>query len=68
LKLNIEPWITIYHWDLPQAMGNKGGWTNREILGWFTEYVEVCAKKFVDRVKYWMVMNNLCLITYIPIQ
>jgi beta-glucosidase len=58
LQQGIEPWATIYHWDLPQILEIKGGWTNREVVGWFTDYVEVCAKYFGDRVKYWMVMNE----------
>jgi len=58
LKQGIEPWVTIYHWDLPQALEIKGGWTNREIINWFTEYVKLCAKCFGDRVKHWMVMNE----------
>lgn len=58
ISQGIEPWITIYHWDLPQVLEDKGGWTNRGIVGWFTEFVALCAKSFGDRVKYWMVMNE----------
>ena len=58
LKNNVEPWITCYHWDLPQALQDKGGWTNRAVLGWFEEYVALCAKSFGDRVKNWMVFNE----------
>ncbi|HYF04089.1 MAG TPA: GH1 family beta-glucosidase [Patescibacteria group bacterium] len=58
LELGIEPWITLYHWDLPQALEDKGGWTNRDIIGWFSEYTEVCARSFGDRVKHWMVLNE----------
>ena len=54
----VEPWVTIYHWDLPQVLEDNGGWTNREVINWFTEFVTVCAKYFGDRVKYWMVMNE----------
>jgi len=54
----VEPWVTIYHWDLPQILEDKGGWTNRDIVGWFTEFVDLCAKSFGDKVKYWMVMNE----------
>ncbi|MDB5136434.1 MAG: beta-glucosidase [Mucilaginibacter sp.] len=54
----IEPWVTIYHWDLPQALEVKGGWTNRDIIEWFTEYTAVCAKYFGHKVKYWMIMNE----------
>lgn len=58
LSQGIEPWVTIYHWDLPQALEAKGGWPNREIVNWFSEYVRICAKSFGDRVKHWMVMNE----------
>jgi len=46
LECGITPWITLYHWDLPQALQEKGGWTNRAILGWFEEYVTLCCKNF----------------------
>lgn len=58
ISQGIEPWVTIYHWDLPQILEDKGGWTNRGIVGWFTDFVTLCAKSFGDRVKYWMVMNE----------
>ena len=58
LEQGIEPWVTIYHWDLPQVLEAKGGWTNREIVGWFEEFVAICAKSFGDKVKHWMVMNE----------
>ncbi len=63
LKQEIEPWITIYHWDLPHALELKGGWTNREIVEWFTAYVTVCAQNFGDRVEHWMVMNEPAVFT-----
>ena len=63
LEMGIEPWITLYHWDLPQALHLKGGWTNRDILNWFSSYVELCASKFGDRVKNWMVLNEPMVFT-----
>jgi beta-glucosidase len=63
LAQGIEPWPTLYHWDLPQALELKGGWTNREIINWFTEYTTVCANAFGDRVKHWMVMNEPAVFT-----
>jgi beta-glucosidase len=54
----ITPWITLYHWDLPQVLENTGGWANRAILGWFEEFANVCIKSFGDRVKHWMVLNE----------
>jgi beta-glucosidase len=58
IEQGIEPWVTVYHWDLPQVLEVKGGWTNRKIIEWFTAFTAICAKHFGDRVKYWMVMNE----------
>jgi len=63
LAQGIEPWVTLYHWDLPHALEVKGGWTNRDSVSWFSEYVEVCAKYFGDRVKNWMVINEPSVFT-----
>lgn len=54
----IEPWITCYHWDLPQALEDKGGWTNRDIIDWFSEYVTVISRAYGKKVKNWMVLNE----------
>lgn len=58
LEQGIEPWVTLYHWDLPWALEKKGGWTNRQIIDWFSEYTALCARAFGDRVKNWMVLNE----------
>lgn len=58
LERGIEPWITMYHWDLPQALHEKGGWTNRDVLKWFEEYTDVLLEAFGDRVKNWMILNE----------
>ena len=58
LESGIEPWITIYHWDMPEVLEAKGGWANREIINWFSEYVEVVTKEFGTKVKNWMVINE----------
>ena len=63
LELDIEPWITLYHWDLPYELEKKGGWTNREIINWFSDYVAFCIQKFGDRVKHWMVLNEPMVFT-----
>src|SRR5882762_7727117 len=46
LELGIEPWITLYHWDLPNDLQQKGGWTNRDVVGWFSDFVKCCFKNF----------------------
>jgi beta-glucosidase len=58
LENEISPWITLYHWDLPYALEKKGGWTNREIVNYFLEYLELCMDKYSDRVDRWMVLNE----------
>ncbi|MEI6948023.1 family 1 glycosylhydrolase [Paraflavisolibacter sp. H34] len=63
LEMEIEPWITLYHWDLPHALEREGGWTNRNILDWFARYVETCARRFGDRVKHWTVLNEPVVFT-----
>lgn len=63
LQVGIEPWVTLYHWDLPQTLENKGGWTNRDVVTWFSEYVTICANAFGNRVKNWMVMNEPAVFT-----
>lgn len=60
LERGIDPWVTLYHWDLPQVLADKGGWTNRDIVGWFEEYVGVVADALGDRVKNWMIFNEPC--------
>ena len=61
LERGIEPWLTMYHWDLPQALQDKGGWNSRQIVQWFEEYAEVLTTKLGDRVKNWMTLNEpLC--------
>jgi len=63
LSYGIEPWITLYHWDLPHELEKKGGWTNREIINWFSEFVKVCITHFGDRVKHWMILNEPMVFT-----
>jgi beta-glucosidase len=63
LASGIEPWITLYHWDLPHVLETKGGWTNRESVTWFSDYVAICAQHFGDRVKNWMVINEPSVFT-----
>jgi beta-glucosidase len=58
LELGIEPWITLYHWDLPLELQKKGGWANRDVIQWFGHFVETCIKYYGDRVKNWIVLNE----------
>lgn len=58
LKNGLSPWLTLYHWDLPQVLEDKGGWANRDMIDWFSEYTNLCADKFGDRVKNFMILNE----------
>ncbi|GAC1379106.1 MAG: GH1 family beta-glucosidase [Ginsengibacter sp.] len=63
LELGIEPWITLYHWDLPLALESKGGWANREIISWFSYFTECCLKNFGGKVKNWIILNEPVVFT-----
>ncbi|MCI7805201.1 MAG: GH1 family beta-glucosidase [Oscillospiraceae bacterium] len=58
LKNGIEPYITLYHWDLPLALDKLGGWRNPEMVKWFAEYARVVAENFSDRVKNFITINE----------
>jgi beta-glucosidase len=58
LENGIQPWINLYHWDLPQALQNKGGWVNRDIIDWFSEYTNLITNSYGDKVKNWLVLNE----------
>lgn len=58
LKYGIVPFVTLYHWDLPQVLEEKGGWTNKETIDAFLNYSEICYKAFGDRVKHWITFNE----------
>jgi len=63
-KNNIEPILTIYHWDLPQALQDEyGGWESREIVEDFRNYCVTLFKEFGDRVKYWVTLNEQNIFT-----
>lgn len=58
LQNNIEPYMTIFHWDLPYALEEKGAWRNPESPYWFERYTEIIAKAFGDRVKNFVTFNE----------
>jgi beta-glucosidase len=58
LEHGIAPWATLYHWDLPQSLEEKGGWTNRDTAYRFAEYVSTVVGRLGDRVAGWMTLNE----------
>ena len=58
LAAGITPWLTLYHWDLPQALEDKGGWANRETAERFADYAVVMHEALGDRVRIWTTLNE----------
>jgi beta-glucosidase len=58
LEAGIEPWVTLYHWDLPQALQDEGGWPARMIVDAFVEYADIVSRALGDRVKNWITFNE----------
>lgn len=58
LKNGITPYITLYHWDLPQALQEQGGWGNEQSISWFAEYAAVVSRAFSDRVEHFITFNE----------
>lgn len=64
LEENIEPYATLYHWDLPQALQDNGGWGSRDIIGQFADYASLMGKRLGDRLKYWATLNEPWVIAF----
>lgn len=62
---NIEPLLTLYHWDLPQALQDEGGWDNRNTAHAFADYAALMVKRLGDRVRFWTTFNEPSVITFI---
>jgi beta-glucosidase len=58
LEHGIEPWLTLYHWDLPQPLEDAGGWPSRDTAGRFAEYASIVHRALGDRVRYWTTLNE----------
>jgi len=59
LGARITPWVTLYHWDLPQALEDRGGWRVRAVPEAYAQYARLVVQKFGDRVKNWMSLNEI---------
>jgi beta-glucosidase len=58
LQHNIVPFTTLYHWDLPLGLEDKGGWLNDDTAKWFGDYADLAFRAFCDRVPYWVTVNE----------
>ncbi|NLZ45275.1 MAG: beta-glucosidase [Clostridiales bacterium] len=58
IENEIEPMVTLFHWDYPYELHCKGGWLSREASDWFENYAKTCTELFSDKVKYWMTINE----------
>jgi beta-glucosidase len=58
LEAGITPWLTLYHWDLPQVLEDRGGWTDRDVAERFTEYALATHAALGDRVRHWITLNE----------
>ena len=65
LASGIEPFVTLYHWDLPHALEDRGGWPSRGTVEAFSEYTEVVAARLGDRVRHWITQNEPWVISWL---
>ena len=65
LANGIEPMVTLYHWDLPQALEDDGGWLNRDTVECFAAYAAIVAERFADRVAHWIPINEPNVVSFL---
>ena len=65
LDAGVQPLINLFHWDLPQALQDRGGFANPEVVGWFTDYTSLVASSLGDRVKDWMTFNEPAVFAFL---
>ena len=65
LANGLDPYVTLYHWDLPQALEENGGWPVRDTVDAFTEYTEVVVARLGDRVRHWITQNEPWVISWL---
>jgi beta-glucosidase len=65
LEAKLRPLCTLYHWDLPQALQDAGGWPNRDLVGRFTEYTGIVVRALGDRISHWCIFNEPWVFTFL---
>ncbi len=65
LEKGVVPHLTLYHWDLPQTLQDRGGWVNRETVDAFVRFADVVSRKLSDRVKFWTTINEPWCVAFI---
>lgn len=65
LEAGIEPFCTLYHWDLPQALQDVGGWENRRTIDAFVKYAEIIFREFSGKIKFWLTFNEPWCIAFL---
>jgi beta-glucosidase len=62
LDAGVEPWITLYHWDLPLALYRRGAFMNRDVADWFADYAALMVDRLSDRVSHWVTFEEIQII------
>ena len=65
LEANITPWVTLYHWDLPQPLEDAGGWSDRMIVDRFCHFADIMSKELGDRVGHWITHNEPWVVSHL---
>ena len=65
LAAGVQPLVNLFHWDLPQALQDRGGFADPQVVGWFTDYAALVARRLGDRVTDWMTFNEPAVFAFL---